>query len=191
MAKVNEVNKCLNELCFQRNVLLIDHSKTLKLQDLNGSKLHLNRRGTAILQSSFTKVLSSIFTWQKDENSVASTPLLNEEYITEAKNYVDKININAELRPLRIKNLNKLIIEHLSINYLRNKFELLTLIKDNIDILWSPKQSLMKGFSWMISPHRFDRNCDDGVILLHIREDTPSKLLSKERDLTEAFFCWN
>ena len=39
------------------------------------------------------------------------------------------------------------------------------------------------------SPHRFDRNCDDGVILLHIREDTPSKLLSKERDLTEAFFC--
>ena len=38
------------------------------------------------------------------------------------------------------------------------------------------------------SPHRFDRNCDDGVILLHIREDTPSKLLSKERGLTEAFF---
>ena len=146
MAKVNEVNKCLNELCFQRNVLLIDHSKTLKLQDLNGSKLHLNRRGTAILQNSFTKVLSSIFTWQKDENSVASTPLLNEEYITEAKSHVDKININAELRSLRIKNLNKLIIEHLNINYLRNKFELLTLIKDNIDILWSPKQSLMKGF---------------------------------------------
>ena len=31
MAKTNEVNKCLTELCFERNFLLIDHSKTLKL----------------------------------------------------------------------------------------------------------------------------------------------------------------
>ena len=44
MAKVNEVNKCLTELYFERNFLLIDHSKTLKSQHLNGSKLHLNRR---------------------------------------------------------------------------------------------------------------------------------------------------
>ena len=49
MAKANEVNKSLTELCFERNFLLIDHSKTLKLQLLNGSKLHLNRRGTPML----------------------------------------------------------------------------------------------------------------------------------------------
>ena len=61
MAKANEVNKCLTELCFERNFLLIDHSKSLKSQHLNGSKLHLNRRGTPILQNTFTKVLSSIF----------------------------------------------------------------------------------------------------------------------------------
>ena len=34
MAKANEVNKCLTELCFERNFLLIDHSKTLKSQHL-------------------------------------------------------------------------------------------------------------------------------------------------------------
>ena len=61
MAKANEVNKCLTQLCFDINILLIDHSKTLKLQHLNGSKLHLNRRVTPILQNNFTKVLSSIF----------------------------------------------------------------------------------------------------------------------------------
>ena len=61
MAKANELNKCLTELCFERNFLLIDHSKTLKPQHLNGSKLHLNRRGTPMLQNTFTKVLSSIF----------------------------------------------------------------------------------------------------------------------------------
>ena len=61
MAKANEVNKCLTELCLERNFLLIDRSKTLKSQHLNGSKLQLNRRGTPILQNTFTKVLSSIF----------------------------------------------------------------------------------------------------------------------------------
>ena len=54
MAKANEVNKCLTELCFERNFLLIDHSKTFKSQHLNGGKLHLNRRGTPILQNTFT-----------------------------------------------------------------------------------------------------------------------------------------
>ena len=122
--------------------------------------------------------------------------MLNEEYIPEAKNHVDKININAELRSLRVKNLNKLIIGHLNINSLRNKFELLThQIKDNIDIImisetkldkiFPTSQFFMEGFS---SPHCLDRNCNGGGILLYIREDIPSKLLSIERYLTETFF---
>ena len=194
---------------------------------------YLNRRGTPLLQNTFTKILSSIFSWQKDENGVTSTPLLIEKLwcfarlkpapllrvkllhgcfsyflnctngtksrITpqpQAKNVLDKININVELRSLRVKNLNKLIIGHLNINSLRNKFELLThQIKDNIDILmisetkldesFPTSQFFMNGFS---SPHRLDRNCNGGGILLYIREDIPSKLLSIERDLTEAFF---
>ena len=56
MAKVNEVNKCLTELCFERNFLLIGHSKTLKSQHLNGSKLNLTRRGTL-----YCKILSLRF----------------------------------------------------------------------------------------------------------------------------------
>ena len=130
-----------------------------------------------------------------DENSVASTLLLNEQYIPEAKKYVDKINKNPELRPLRVKNLNKLIIGHSDIGSLRNKSELLThQIKDNIDILmisetkldesFPKSQFFMKGFS---SPYRLDRNCNGGGILLYISEDISSKLLSIERDLTEAF----
>ena len=55
-AKTNEVNKCLAELCFKRTFLLIDHSKTLKSQHLNGDKLHLSRRGTPKLQNTLTKV---------------------------------------------------------------------------------------------------------------------------------------
>ena len=50
----------LNDLN-ERNFLFSDHSKNFKSQHLSGSKLHLNRRGTHILQNTFTKVLSSIF----------------------------------------------------------------------------------------------------------------------------------
>ena len=38
------------------------------------------------------------------------------------------------------------------------------------------------------SPHRLDRNCNGGVIVLYIRKDIALKLLLIERDLTEAFF---
>ena len=88
------------------------------------------------------------------------------------------------------------MIGHLNINSLRNRFELLThQIKDNLDILmiyetkldesFPASQFFMKGFS---SLHRLDRNCNGGGILLYIRENIPSKLVSIEKDLTEAFF---
>ena len=122
--------------------------------------------------------------------------MLNEEYIPGAKNHVDKININGELRSLRVKNVNKLITGYLNINSLRDKFELLThQSKDKIDIIMILKrklderfptsQFLMKVFS---SPHRLDCNCNGGGILLYIREHIPSKLLSLEKYFTEAFF---
>ena len=122
--------------------------------------------------------------------------MLNEEFIPEAKNHVDKININAELRYLRVKNLNKLIIGHLNINFLRNKFELLAhQIKDNIDILMISETKLDKSFptsqffmNGFNSSHCLVRNCNGSVILLYIREDIPSKLLSIKGDFTEAFF---
>ena len=75
-------------------------------------------------------------------------------------------------------------------------FELLMhQFKDNIDILmisetkldecFATSQFFIKGFS---SPHHLDRNCNGGGILLYFRKDIPSKLLSIERDLNEAFF---
>ena len=59
--KANEVNDYLSKLCMERNIYLIDHSKTLKTHHLNGSKLHLNRRGAPILQNTVCKFLSKIF----------------------------------------------------------------------------------------------------------------------------------
>ena len=55
------INDYLSKLCMERNIYLIDHSKTFKTQHLNGSKLHLNRRGPPILQNTLCNFLSKIF----------------------------------------------------------------------------------------------------------------------------------
>ena len=46
-------------------------------------------------------------------------------------------------------------------------------------------QFLIPGYS---SPYRFDRNCRGGGIMLYVREDIPSKLLSAENQLIEGFY---
>ena len=86
-----------------------------------------------------------------------------------------------DLKALRLKNVNKLIIAHLDINSLRNKFEfLISLMKGNIDILMISETKLDQSFPvnhFMINgfsaPFRLDRNDKVGVIILYIREDIP------------------
>ena len=52
-----------------------------------------------------------------------------------------------DLKALRLKNFNKLILAHLSINSLRNKFEfLISLIKDNTDFLMISETKLDQSF---------------------------------------------
>ena len=99
-------------------------------------------------------------------------------------------------KALGLKNFNKLIIAHLNINSLRNKFEfLISLIDDNIDILMISEtkldqsfpinQFMIKGFS---APFCLDRNDKGGGIILCIREDIPSRLVSTESSQVEIFF---
>ena len=101
-----------------------------------------------------------------------------------------------DLKALRLKNVSKLIIAHLNINSLRNKFEfLISLIKDNIDVLmisetkldesFPTSQFMLNGFS---APFHLDRNDKGGSIILYIREDIPSRLVSTESSQAEGFF---
>ena len=88
----------------------------------------------------------------------------------------------------KIKNAKRLIIGHLNVNCLRNKFELLEelLIKDKIDIFlisetkldssFPSGQFVIKGYS---TPFRLDRNQNGGGLLLYVREDIPCKILKE------------
>ena len=97
-----------------------------------------------------------------------------------------------DLKSLRLKNVNKLK----KLNSLRNKFEfLISLIKDNIDVLMISETKLDKSFptsQFMINgfsaPFRLDRNDKGGGIILYIREDIPSRLVSTDSSQVEGFF---
>ena len=89
------------------------------------------------------------------------------------------------------------MIDLITINSIRNKFEMLSnSIKDNLDILiisetkfestFSSNQFTIEGFA---APIRFHRNSTGVGILLYIREDIPARLVitSLPKDF-EGFF---
>ena len=95
---------------------------------------------------------------------------------------------DSNLKSLRRRNFNKLVLGHLNINSLRNKFDALTQqIIGNVDILMLSETKLDSSFpegQFLIpgycAPYRKDRTCHGGGLMLFVREDIPSKLLLTE-----------
>ena len=92
------------------------------------------------------------------------------------------------LNKIRAKNNERIIIGHININSLENKFESLeSLIKDKVDIIMVSEtkidasfplaQFIIKGYS---PPFRRDRDFHRGGLIIYIREDIPCKLLTLE-----------
>ena len=92
------------------------------------------------------------------------------------------------LENLRRKNIDRLIFAQLNINSLRNKFESLQhIINKNIDVLLISEAKIDSSFPSVQfhlegygTPHRLDRNANDGHILMYIKGDIPSKLLNTD-----------
>ena len=111
---------------------------------------------------------------------------------------MDDSNPHNILKCLRSNNIDKIIISHLNINSVRNKFDhLVDLIMGNIDILlisetkiddsFPTNQFQIKSFSL---PYRLDRDCNGGGLLLYIRDDIPSRILNNfpVPNAVECFF---
>ena len=82
------------------------------------------------------------------------------------------------LKNLRISYPNNIIIGHLKMNSIRNKFEMLnSSVAQYVDILMLSETKLDSTFpstQFLINdfsvPHRLDRNSKDGGILLYVRD---------------------
>ena len=102
------------------------------------------------------------------------------------------------LENLRGKNKNRPSIAQLNINSLRNKFgflsshitkyvDILLLSETKLDDSFPTAQFLLNGFC---KPYRLDRSSNGGGILLYVRDDIPSQLLTdyKIKGNLELFF---
>ena len=56
-----EVNAHLTEMCKERRLNLINHSKKIKRNHLNRGKLYLNQKGPKVLGDAFFKQISNVF----------------------------------------------------------------------------------------------------------------------------------
>ena len=65
-----------------------------------------------------------------------------------------------------------------------NNVDILMISETKLNINFPEGQFLIPGYS---SPYRFDRNCRGKGIMLYVREDIPSKLLSIENQPIEGF----
>ena len=195
--KVQEINDQLRDLCKTNNINFVDHSKSIKAQHLNKLRLHLTRRGTGILLTTFVREISNIFHRQYLLHSPNTNEFTGYHKSTEYKSKVfGETSETNHLKHIRRCNLNKLIFANLNINSIRNKFEsvvkdissnvdLLILSETKIDDSFPKGQFLIKGFD---DPFRIDRNVNGGGILFYVREDIPAKLLSVETLPTESFY---
>ena len=118
-----------------------------------------------------------------NKNSVTSKPLNNSKSLLS-----DQKNLGSNLHKVRTENPSRIIFRQISINSVRNKFDLLmNIIKNEIDILMISEtkidnnfpisQFTMTGYS---IPFRLDRASHGSGILLFVREDIPSKIIKTD-----------
>ena len=92
-------------------------------------------------------------------------------------------NPHHMLTKIRLQKVDNIIIAHLNINSLQNKFEMLkSLVLGNVDLLiiseteidesFPLNQFIIEGFS---SPFNEDRNSQGGGLIIYVREDTGTR----------------
>ena len=118
-------------------------------------------------------------------------------FIDENEESSENTSFPNKLKATRIANTNRLIIGHININSIRNKFEMLSSsCKGSLNILMIFETQLdSKVLSNQYTteeysvPIRFYRNGRGGEILLYIREDIPARFLtSSSPKYFEGFF---
>ena len=139
-----------------------------------------------------TKVLR--ISIKRNEDYIHAKAILNSPLFSAHEEFNDA---KFGLKVMREDSPNTIIVGHLNINSLRNKFEALEhVINRNLDIillsetklndLFPLVQFILKGYG---IPYRLDRNSNGGGLLLYVHEDIPSKFLKVKSNCNIEYFC--
>ena len=132
---VVETNARLKNYCSQKKLDYIENTN-IKEEHLGVKKLHLNKRGNSLLATNFLRYLRSTF-WDNLTSGYSelqnaeykSIPVLHEQMSGDGDSF-------KSLKEVRLKNLNRIVLAHLNINSLRNKFDaLVEQVSGNVDVL--------------------------------------------------------
>ena len=142
---------------------------------------------TPILHQISTPVLSEEGIWESengdesicfsDEDINLNGTLLSQKYMSEEfldKNDIDNQEVSQVIRQIRVKNMNRVIIGHLNVNFMAPKLDAIrTIIPGNVDIMvfsetklddsYPTTQLLIEGFG---KPFRLERNARGEVAFL-------------------------
>ena len=109
-------------MCDKERVFFLSHNNINPKTHLNKRKLHVNRNGYEKLGKNFVNFIRNNYTWLNETNKKANIDIgvsstsstLNEK--SEIDNEIVDHITNADLKSLRIRNLNKIVLGHLNIN---------------------------------------------------------------------------
>ena len=138
----------------------------------------------------------SMSNFSAKENTNVESKSENESEIQDESQKCE--NFTDILFNIRKKHSNKVIMAHININFLRNKFDMLTnSVTEYIDIIMISETKLDSTFPYALfhlkdfsNPYRLDRNCHGGEILVYVRDNIPSNLVKLDQnfDNFEGFF---
>ena len=139
----------------------------------------------AILWKKFRKDLYSD-NLDKADKAEDSYSLLNQQANDNPVNGAS-LNPLLKIKNFRLSNVNRVIIGNLNISSLTNKFEqlkeivlkyidILAITETKLDATFPNVQFFVPGF---FKPFRLDRNRKGGEVMIYVRENIPSKLLTK------------
>ena len=168
-----ETNARLKNYCSQKGLGYIENNG-IKEVNLGKKCLHLNKKGNSALAKNLLRYIE-----RKEWPALSNDANSGNDCLSVTPENANS-DVYSNLENIRKNNSKKIIIAHLNINSIRNKFDFLADIVEDIDILMmmisEPKlddsfpdsQFLIEGLG---KPFRLDRNRNGGGIMLFIQSD--------------------
>ena len=213
--KATRVNKCLKKECEARNICFIDHRNISPKYNCNRSGLHLNYSGIKkLLENILFCLYKSDWQTAKvgmnfrvsinanKEKANQESKTVNSSSKSHSRNYSNRQNKKSArsvltvssdtpcdtlngLHEQRLNHPKNVIIGHLNINSIRNKFSgFKDLVLKETDICLLPETKIDDSFpnsQFFAEGYRIfrkDINKNGGGLILYINEDIPGKLIN-------------
>ena len=189
MRQINDWKTIANK----KNIDFVDNNNITEEQ-IGSKKLHFNKRGNSILAKNILKYLRDS-NWKDD---ILNCGMKHDE----CKSKVPSESVNGisvrSIRVVRKKNLKRIILGHLNINSNQKQVWQVDQINGNVDIMFISETKLDQSFPngqfkipGYALPCRLDRNQFGGGIMVFVKEDMPSRVLSLNKSIDSLFIELN